>query len=335
MFKFKKMTNILTEKEAKKIANDFYSRNNSSMFKKHDIFLECWIEETMDNQKFKIELHTIVSPNYDEYGECEFTSYYDSYKELLEKNIYCHIYRALTDGATTVTPAIENPNNLLMSRIFSPIKIYINSQIVLPVKIMEQLGCHDWINDYYRNKANIEFINVKLGKDKYTKLASQEDFDSAINNYFKEYLKKNNIKLSLKQEKNIGTEFKKLLNDDNFKCLLGLFVTLDEQYCFESFFEKNNKTGIERIIIEHPEESEKFHHGYRWSALYDFIDNLRINSDEKALIIENREMLLDIYEHYPNHLQTLNHEIRKSYLSDEFETHFRYTEDEFVDEREL
>ena len=88
MFKFKKMTNILTEKEAKKIANDFYSRNNSSMFKKHDIFLECWIEETMDNQKFKIELHTIVSPNYDEYGECEFTSYYDSYKELLEKNIY-------------------------------------------------------------------------------------------------------------------------------------------------------------------------------------------------------------------------------------------------------
>lgn len=201
MFKFKKMTNILTEKEAKKIANDFYSRNNSSMFKKHDIFLECWIEETMDNQKFKIELHTIVSPNYDEYGECEFTSYYDSYKELLEKNIYCHIYRALTDGATTVTPAIENPNNLLMSRIFSPIKIYINSQIVLPVKIMEQLGCHDWINDYYRNKANMEFINVKLGKDKYTKLASQEDFDSAINNYFKEYLKKNNIKLSLKQEK--------------------------------------------------------------------------------------------------------------------------------------
>ena len=135
MFKFKKMTNILTEKEAKKIANDFYSRNNSSMFKKHDIFLECWIEETMDNQKFKIELHTIVSPNYDEYGECEFTSYYDSYKELLEKNIYCHIYRALTDGATAVTPAIENPNNLLMSRIFSPIKIYINSQIVLPVKM--------------------------------------------------------------------------------------------------------------------------------------------------------------------------------------------------------
>ena len=62
---------------------------------------------------------------------------------------------------------------------------------------------------------------------------------------------------------------------------------------------------------------------------------LLINSDEKALIIENREMLLDIYEHYPNHLQTLNHEIRKSYLSDEFETHFRYTEDEFVDEREL
>ena len=58
---------------------------------------------------------------------------------------------------------------------------------------MEQLGCHDWINDYYRNKANMEFINVKLGKDKYTKLASQEDFDSAINNYFKEYLKKNNI----------------------------------------------------------------------------------------------------------------------------------------------
>ena len=46
-------------------------------------------------------------------------------------------------------------------------------------------------------------------------------------------------------------------------------------------------------------------------------------------------MLLDIYEHYPNHLQTLNHEIRKSYLSDEFETHFRYTEYEFVDEREL
>lgn len=69
--------------------------------------------------------------------------------------------------------------------------------------------------------------------------------------------------------------------------------------------------------------------------MYDFIDNLRINSDEKALIIENREMLLDIYEHYPNHLQTLNHEIRKSYLSDEFETHFRYTEYEFVDEREL
>ena len=40
----------------------------------------------------------------------------------------------------------------------------------------------------------------------------------------------------------------------------------------KSFFDEKNPLGIESIIIEHPEESSNYHHGYRWSALYDRIN---------------------------------------------------------------
>ena len=84
-------------------------------------------------------------------------------------------------------------------------------------------------------------------------------------------------------------------------------------------FERAAFVAFDLFILKRPgaekeysaEEIEKFHHGYRWSALYDFIDNLRINSDEKALIIENRDSMLNIYDTYPLPLKTLNHAIRK------------------------
>ena len=76
----------------------------------------------------------------------------------------------------------------------------------------------------------------------------------------------------------------------------------------KSFFDEKNPLGIESIIIEHPEESSNYHHGYRWSALYDRINEMhkQLSEPKPDLLVEIKGDLLEMYEAGGQYREALN-----------------------------
>lgn len=76
----------------------------------------------------------------------------------------------------------------------------------------------------------------------------------------------------------------------------------------KSFFDENNSLGIESIIMKHPEESSNYHHGYRWSALYDRINEMhkQLSEPKTYLLREIKSNLLEMYEAGGQYREALN-----------------------------
>lgn len=76
----------------------------------------------------------------------------------------------------------------------------------------------------------------------------------------------------------------------------------------KSFFDEKNPLGIESIIIGHPEESSNYHHGYRWSALHDRINEMhkQLPDSPPCLFRDIKSDLLELYEADGEYRKALN-----------------------------
>lgn len=320
MFNYKnKIPSECSEEKSREIALKFYSSNLYNKVKAtgNDTLNRSQIEETND----KIELHSIVGPYYDDPNQYELIHEFTSYRELIEKNLLSDLRQILDSGEVTRWPTIQHPLYITRSRSFC-LTYYINSYMPLNEDDMNILGVYDWFIDYYKNRSNIEFLEFWDDENfeySYYDICSQDDFEKELDNYFSNYLCKHNITLLEKNQQitvNNSNEdiTNKKLNNINVKSNTAnrnTEINYKDLYqkIGRDFFYENNSNGINKIIIEHPNEPV---HSSQWSALYDKLNEIGINT-------EYTTVLLNIFENDYDYFNSSFEDLSPAQSDDELE----------------